>query len=309
MLPALRHEGRKAPVAFGTAWALAVLLYVVGHARQAGRLRESMTPGKRSLWLRPVLAGAAALAARHPVSRAGFSFTLQTLARSGKHRLYLAGYLALGVALAAVVASSAAATSTAAHPNLAPGLMALQMTLVFALVAGLRSVVEIPAELRSNWVFRTCWNGDIRRYVMGVRRAFVLGIVTPLLALLMPLHVFWWGWGLALRHAAIDLLAALVLLEAALVGFRKLPFTCSYLPKGTFKFLWPAYLVAFFASTYLLATIERPALAGDEALLRLAAGLVLAVAALRLYARWRLVKKPEVVFEEAADPAAVALGL
>ncbi|OPZ02050.1 MAG: hypothetical protein BWZ09_02606 [Alphaproteobacteria bacterium ADurb.BinA305] len=121
--------------------------------------------------------------------------------------------------------------------------------------------------------------------------------------------MFWWGWGLALRHAAIDLLAALVLLEAALVGFRKLPFTCSYLPKGTFKFLWPAYLVAFFASTYLLATIERPALAGDEALLRLAAGLVLAVAALRLYARWRLVKKPEVVFEEAADPAAVALGL
>ena len=308
LLPALRGEGGKAPVAFGVAWALAVLLYVAGHARHAGRLREAMAPAGGVGWLRPVLTAAGGFVARHPVSRAGFFFTLHALARSGKHRLYVAGYLALGIALASVAAAGPLASGAPA-PNLASSLLALQMTLGFCTIAGLRAVVVVPADLRSNWVFRACWTGGLGRYLAGVRRAAVAGVVGPLLVLLLPLHVSWWGWPIALRHLAIGLLASLILVEAAFLGCRKLPFTCSYVAKGTLKFLWPAYLAAFLASTYLLAWLERPALLDDQALLRLAAGLVVLLAALRLWRVWRLRTRRDVTFEEAIDPAAVALGL
>lgn len=81
------------------------------------------------------------------------------------------------------------------------------------------------------------------------------------------------------------------------------------MPKGTFKFLWPAYLLAFLASTYLLAAFERRALGDDATLVKRAVSLVVLLAVLRFYARWRLRTRPQVMFEEAVNPAAVALGL
>ncbi len=311
LLPALWHLGWLALAGSLLVWGLAVPLFLLSHRRHAARLREAMAvnAGRRS-GIRRALAGAAgALLAREPVTRAGFFFTLEALARSGPHRLYVAGYLALGVALASVAAVPAMASTSPASPNLASSLLAVQMTLVFCASAGLRAVVDVPAQLKSNWVFRVCWTGDLVRYLGGVRRAAVAGVVVPLVVVLMPLHALWWGPSLALRHALVGLLASLVLVDAAFLGCRKLPFTCSYAAKGTLKFLWPAYLVAFLASTYLLAAVERPALTDDAALLRLAAGLVAVLGVLRLSARWRLRKEPEVLFEEAADPAAVALGL
>lgn len=310
LLPGLERLGWRALAGLILVWGVAAPLFLFAHRRHAARLREAMVvnAGRGGGARRILTRAAAALLVRDPASRAGFFFTVHALVRSGKHRLHVAACLALGLALASVTAAGSLASPDAVS-NLASSLLAVQMTLAFCTIAGLRAVVAIPADLRSNWVFRTCWTGGLRRYLTGVRRAAVAVVVVPLLVALLPLHASWWGWGLALRHLAVGLLASLVLVEAAFLGCRKLPFTCSYVAKGTFKFLWPAYLAAFLASTSLLAWIERPALRDDRALLRLAAGLLVLLVALRLSSLWRLRKAPTVVFDEAVDPAAVALGL
>jgi hypothetical protein len=310
LLPALGRFAWRAVAGLALVWGLAAPLFLVSHRRHASRLREAMTVNVgRGAGARRLFSGAAmALVVRDPAGQAGFFFTLHALTRSGKHRLHVAGYLALGIALASVTAAGELASGTPA-PNLASSLLAVQMTLAFCAVAGLRAAIAVPADLRSNWVFKACWTGGLGNYLAGVRRAAVAMVVVPVLVALLPLHASWWGSALALRHLAVGLLASLVLVEAAFLGCRKLPFTCSYVAKGTLKFLWPAYLAAFLASTYFLAWLERPALQDDQALLRLVIGLVVLVAVLRFYSLWRLRKKPAVVFEEEVDPAAVALGL
>ncbi|RPJ83612.1 MAG: hypothetical protein EHM13_07030 [Acidobacteria bacterium] len=309
LLPSLNRLGRQAFLVSMLVWGLAALLYFAAHARHAGRLREAMVVDARGGRFRRGLASmAGCILVRHPVTRAGFFFTLHALARSGKHRLYIAGYLAVGIALASVTAAPAFAAG-AGSPNLALSLLALQMTLVFFAVAGLRAVIEVPAELRSNWVFRACWTGDLRRYLAGVRRAALTGVVLPLLALLLPAHVIAWGWTFALRHLAVDAALSLILVEAAFVGCRKLPFTCSYVPKGSLKFLWPAYLLAFLGSTYLPAYVEQRWLGNPDRVLDMVVVLGALLAAVRLYGLWLVRRSPQAVFEDLPDPAAVALGL
>ena len=310
--PALDRLSAVALTAFLAVSFAAVLLYGLAHARHAGRLRESLVPvAPRAGPLRRLASVAvAAFVARHPVTRAGFSFTVQALARSGRHRLYLAGYLALGLAMAAISVTPAlmrgpAAASAAAQSSL----LALQGVLAFFLLAGARAVAPVPAELRSNWLFQVSWNGDLRRYLAGVRRAVAFGLALPLLVALLPLHAAWLGWPLALWHLAIGWLAALILIEVLFLGCRKLPFTCSYVPKGSFKYAWPAYVAAFVAYGYGIARLERLAAASPRGPWVLAGAMAVALTGLWVYRTWVLRHPPEVVFDELPDPAAVALGL
>jgi hypothetical protein len=47
---------------------------------------------------------------------------------------------------------------------------------VIAIVlVGVRHAFAIPAELRANWVFSMAWNGEMRPFVAGVKRAVVAG--------------------------------------------------------------------------------------------------------------------------------------
>ncbi len=251
---------------------------------------------------------AGALVARHPITRAGFAFTTQTLARSGRHRLYLAGYLAAGLAMAAIsVAPSLMRGPGQASPD--ASVLALQGVLAFFLLVGARAVTAVPAELRSNWIFQASWTGNFGRYLAGARRALAFGLALPLLLALVPLHVAWLGWVPALWHLAVGWLAALVLIELLFLGCRKLPFTCTYVAKGTFKYAWPAYVAAFVTYAYGLARIERIALASPGGPWWLTTSLAAVLLALWVSRAIRLRQPPEVVFDEMPEPATVALGL
>ncbi|RPJ64391.1 MAG: hypothetical protein EHM24_23020 [Acidobacteria bacterium] len=288
----------------------AVFLYGLAHVRHSGRLREALVPiTPRAGPLRRLASAAAgALIARHPITRAGFSFTAQTLARSGRHRLYLAGYLAAGLAIAAIsVAPSLMRGPGQASPD--ASILALQGVLAFFLLVGARAVTAVPAELRSNWIFQASWTGNFGRYLAGARRALAFGLALPLLLTLVPLHVAWLGWVPALWHLAVGWLAALVLIELLFLGCRKLPFTCTYVAKGTFKYAWPAYVAAFIIYAYGLARIERIALASPGGPSWLAASLAAVLLALWVSRTIRLRQPPEVVFDEMPEPAALALGL
>ena len=305
--PALDRHASLALAAFLLVTVAAVSLYALALARHAGRLRESLVivaprPGPVR---RLAAAAVATFVARHPLTRAAFSFTTKALARSGRHRLYLAGYLALGLAMAAMSVPALMRGDDAAVEAILP----LQAVLSFFLLAGARAVVPVPAELRSNWVFQVSWTGHFGRYLAGVRRAFAFTLAMPLLLALLPVHAVWLGLPVALSHLAVGWLSSLVLIELLFVGCRKLPFTCSYAPKGTFKYAWPGYVAAFVIYAYGLAALERAALASARGAWVLPAALTAVLLALWASRAWRLRRPPEVVFEELPDPAAVALGL
>lgn len=67
-------------------------------------------------------------------------------------------------------------------------------------------------------------------YMVGVKRALVVKLVLPVLLALLPLHVLVLGLQTALVHFAYGLLSALVLGEACLLQYRRLPFASSYVP-------------------------------------------------------------------------------
>ncbi len=174
----------------------------------------------------------------------------------------------------------------------------------------MRAIFAVPAELGANWLFQASWTGEIERYMAGVRRALSLGIVIPLLAPLAPLHALLWGSRVAAAHLACGWLASLVAIELLFLGFRKLPFTCSYVPgNARLKTRWPAYLVAFGIYTYGFPQLESAALATAGGLELLLGALLLAVGSLIAYRHWPAGGRPAIVFEEAPEAATQALGL
>jgi len=247
---------------------------------------------------------------RHPTSQAAFYFTIQTLSRSVSHRTYVAGYLALGVALVVVTASAASPSGSGAPDGLPPSrLLAMQGVLSFFLLAGTVAVFRRPAELQGNWVFRLAWRGDWRRYQRGVRHAVAYGVLLPLLVLLVPFHSVLWGVKTATLHLLVGWLASLVFLEMLLLRFRKLPFTCSYSLKGTFKTRWPWYVAVFLVCTSALARVERLALETWPGIGLLVLGLLALLAGVGLCRTCLLRRSATPIFDDPPERAAQALGL
>jgi hypothetical protein len=311
--PAFQRLALVAVAAFAACALVASVLYFASHFRHASHLRQAaaLAPaGPR--WLRRAAAAVARrLIVRDPIAQASFFFTLQTLARSARHKLYLAGYFLVGCVLSyttLVSLSAARGVRAAAGPGAAA--LSLQIVLSFFLLVGIRVVFTIPADLRANWVFRLTTRDDVRRYLKGVRRAVGAGVVVPFLAALWLVHAVLWGPGVAALHFACGVLAALVLFEVLLLNFEKLPFTCPHVSgKANVKIFWPGYLLGFSIYTSGLASLEAAAFRTSSGSIALVAGLLLALGAVVLYRNRVLARRSGFVFDEAPDPALVTLGL
>jgi len=299
-LPALHRLAGLAVLAL----AVAALVALGGFLLEARRLSLSPPASRapRRRLRRALSAVVRRTIVRHPVSQAGFFFTLQALARSPAQRLYLAGYLAAAVAICAVTVAPVDVRYVLATGTLSGRVLVVQMVLSFLVLAGVRFVFNVPAELRANWAFQACWTGDLRRYLAGVRRAVAVAVLLPIFAALAPFHAALWGWRVAAVHFAAGWLAALVLAEILLLRFHKLPFTCSYLPgQGRLRALWPVYLFGFAVYTYHFVLVERVALQsaeGSAAFVGALAGLLAIMLAWRL---WLFRRRPGVEFEELPD--------
>jgi len=313
--PALQHLAAIAAAALAAGALLASALYFIGHFRHASGLRlgASTTPGRRGRLRRAAVQLARGLVVRDPIAQASFFFTLQTLGRSARHRLYMAGYFLVGCVLTYTAVMSLAATRPAAGPGGAAGnALAIQLVLSFFLIAGIRVAFTFPADLRSNWIFRLTAGGevDVKRYLAGSRRAVAFCVVLPFFIALMPVHAVLWGPRVAALHFTCGFLWALVLVEFLLLGFEKLPFTCSHVPgSANVKVFGALYVAGFLAYSYGFAALERFALASAMGSALLVAGLLVALAGLSVYRRRLLSRRPGFVFDELPDPAVVTLGL
>ena len=239
---------------------LAAMAYLF-NARRLPSLAPSLPPSSRRGWK---LGGRLANAwlVRDPAARAGFYFTLAAMWRNNTHRLTLACAAAAGFAMA-LVALTSANLQQGTGPS--PRLLVVQPFLYGALLVGFRHVIRVPAELRANWGFQLAWRERTDAFVAGVKRAAIVALVVPALAILLPLFTFVLGPQMALMHAALGLAGAIVLLEALMVNYDKVPFTCTYLPNEN-KAIVPIFAIVFMVGALSFARMQYAALQGGSAL-------------------------------------------
>ena len=81
--------------------------------------------------------------------------------------------------------------------------------------------------------------------------------VAPLFAALSPFYFVLWGPGVAVAHLVFSVTISILLVEAMLLEFWKIPFTCSYPPgKANVTTLWIFYWLAFTTYAYSMASLE-----------------------------------------------------
>jgi hypothetical protein len=235
-----------------------------------------------------------ALIVREGTARAGFYFTLAAMWRSKTHRVTLACAGAAGFAMV-LLALWNLDLERGAAPSIR--LLVMQPLLYGALLVGFRHIIRVPAELRANWGFQLAWRERERTFLSGVRKAAIVALVLPALAVLLPLYVFVLGTENALMHAGLGLAGAIVLLEALLATYEKVPFTCTYLPSENMKALVPIYGVMFLVGAVTFARMQADAIVSGDAT-RILITLAVIFAVLRV-ASIRRVRRPLVEFDEA----------
>lgn len=165
---------------------------------------------------------------RSHFQRACCGFAIRALLRSEKHCIFFGGFAGMGLVAASETALSSFAQSKPAIPD--ADLLSIPLTLVYFVICGLRFVFEMPTELEANWVFQVILDPD-RHESAAVARNVSLVVVAG--AIILPtLSAYWalWNWRIAVLHAIYVFALSLGLIEGLLVGFRKIPFTCSFPP-------------------------------------------------------------------------------
>jgi hypothetical protein len=282
---------RRALSGFGVVLLVAALAYTV-NARRFSALAPPSLAARRRRW-RWAAAAANTLIVRDATARAGFFFTLAAMWRSGVHRLTIAGGAAAGVAMSLIALSNVGLGDVASGTAAPQSVLIVQPLLYGALLVAFRHAVRVPAELRANWGVQLAWREHERQFLSGVRRAAVLTLVLPALAVTFPLFAYLLGARLALGHAALGFAGAVVLLDVLLAGYRKVPFTCTYMPNEYMKALGPIYLIAFLIGASVFARMQGAALRDPGTALRLLLLLAVVLAAVRV-ATVRL-RRPELV--------------
>lgn len=234
------------------------------------------------------------------IPRAVGGFTLRTVVRSRPHLTMLSTYG--GVAAALVVATLLPLAVTRAGVPHTPNVVLLSVPLVlysFVLV-GMRVLIGIPTELKANWAFRLSAPDDgVPAVVAGVRLALLLAVVAPIAIATGFLAFGLWGPSTGAIALGVTAAFGTLLLDALLVGLRKMPFACTYAPgRSRAPTLWPFYVVIFVLYAYGLAAVERAAVTSPlwlGVVVGSLAALNIGLAALRRHTRRR---PPRLIYEE-----------
>src|SRR5262249_53127814 len=150
--------------------------------------------------------------------------------RNRTHRLAVLVYAGLAIAWVLSASEFEKAMFTA-------GPLALTL---FALL-GLRHLFSLPADLRANWIFQIT-EREVRLAWLNAGERFVLGCaVAPIIAIGAVFIARTRGPLIAVAWAVLAFLLSAIAFEYLFRNWRKLPFTCSYLP-GKRPMVWKAAL-------------------------------------------------------------------
>jgi hypothetical protein len=246
---------------------------------------------------------------RAPLERASFAFIFDTLRGSRKHRLLLSAYAGVGAAVVLESLATLLARGSTSSDRTAI-LLAVPLLLSFFVLSGMRIVFEVPAEIEASWVFQLTENKTRPELTSGVRKAMVVAGSVPLLTLLVPvwaLHLHLWQGAAAF---VLDYFLALVLVEAMLWEYRKIPFTCTFhAAQSRSVVLWGICWAAFTSYAYALAKGEGWALSHPVALGIVLVFLLVGLGWIRIRNQQFLQEGRPVKFSEEREPAVLTLDL
>ena len=246
--------------------------------------------------------------------RAVYRFTIATLHRSQLHQGVLVGLSACGVGIAMNRFIGAdlggwLGTGGPLPSSLASAAMWTPFALMFACGLGVRAALALPMEHRANWIFRLTEDEATRReQLRAVDHVVTMYVVGVPVAAALP--VLWMALGpTAVIAAGIVALVGLVFVHAVLLDWRRIPFTCSYLPGK--RFITHSLVLGFVA--YLIFTLAggwlvRAAAAGTKQALILAVALSI-VAGLLRWRRLAIWSETPLMFEDEFPDQPVQLRL
>jgi predicted permease len=208
---------------------VAICAYLLSYHRHRRILLEA-TPARDAGHFASVGSWLLERCLRDPRRQAAFAFMWKALARSRSHRLILMAYA--GAALGWIVKGAVDMPTPSLRDQGMYGLIVVLAPLAAAplVMLALRYLFSLPVELRANWIFRTldeegraAWLAAVERFVLwcGVGPVFLASLPASI-AILGPLR--------AMSATALSLGAVLPAFERLFRDWRKLPFTCSYVP-------------------------------------------------------------------------------
>ena len=172
------------------------------------------------------------------------------------------------------------------------------MTMVFLAIPAIRLALSVPLDLRSNWIFRMTEDVGGRAEIVAanVRVVLALGVGLPL-AIIGPVQ--WWVLGTsALGVVLVEASIGWLLVEWLMADWRRIPFTCSYVPgKGFVPHMFVKGFGSYVLFTLISGIVLRLSLARPQAAVVFTVILGAAAGALAVH-RTRHAQRTNLIFED-----------
>jgi hypothetical protein len=242
------------------------------------------------------------------------AFIGRTIGRSRIHQLVVFGIMACGLALV-LNSLMTAALGRWTNPRPVPptvlwrAAISMPLLLTFMSVLALRASFRLPVDLQANWIFRLTDDPAHRpAQIDAVERGLLLFGLVPSLVLSLPVHYVVLGPARTMMTLSTTGLLGALLIQYVLWDWRRVPFTCTYLP-GRRLF---AFTVSIFVATFAVFVLAGGGLAAwsttHPARFLLAVGLLLASFAWSRRRRLRVRGLAPMAFVDEPDDA-IRLGL
>jgi hypothetical protein len=266
---------------------------------------DILPSSRRLVWL-PRLGGS--------LKTALLLFSVRVLLRSRQHRVLLSFYSGVGLAIVLAYVKTPLKNRVLLNSGHSAGIhtafLAASVLMLFLAFFGLRIVSIIPITLRANWVFRVSQIQPPARYLAAVRLTWLLLGVAPVWLVSAALLLGAYPWRESSKHLTVLALLGILLVEISLQTFRKIPFTCSYLPgKGNPNLVLWVGLVAFVALLGQAGKYESKWLSQSSTFVTMVLTLVIFIAAARYATRLLVGSNEALIFEEEELPVLISLKL
>ncbi|MBN9662505.1 MAG: ABC transporter permease [Acidobacteria bacterium] len=207
---------------------LAVIVYLISFRRYRCLLLEAQrnqAPRRFDLLSRLL-----DLCVPDPREQAALFFLCKTMYRSRLHRLAGISYAAIALAWMAKSAADVADSSAAEKDTGGMVLTACALTLTLFILVGLRYVFSLPADLRSNWIFQLTERVGRRAWLQAVEHFVLACAAIPIVGAAAIFFVRGEGVFTVVAWPVVMGFLAAACFEYLFLDWRKMPFTCSYLP-------------------------------------------------------------------------------
>jgi len=242
-----------------------------------------------------------------PLQTATVLFSFRSITRSRQHRVVLAFYLSIVFAIALSLVRSELSAPGPRH--LAPNFLASTIAMMALAVIGLRNVFPLPISLNANWILRVTQLCPSQKYIAATRQFQLLFAVLPVWLVAAGLSLSFRPWYQVVEHLAFLVLLGWFFAEISLVGFYKVPFTCSYLPgKSNVQFAFWGFVVVLLVLALWFGPFEMQALSIPLRYASLIGVVIVAACGLWTFNR-HAAESAVLYFEELPDPVITTLGL